>query len=127
MSRTKWALNGPVPATPGTIAYQSAGATSMISPLAARPMPRTQATKPRISSLLPPRRGSLVPCDIGIENRRRVTARQAAGLRAARKCSGEQSSPGPPPPRDDREQYRKGKRRSDEHDARIEAAAGPID
>jgi hypothetical protein len=52
MSRMKCGLNGPVAATPGMIAYQALGTANIIDPLAAKPIPRINATTPRISRYL---------------------------------------------------------------------------
>jgi hypothetical protein len=48
----KCGLNGPVAATPGMIAYQALGTANIIDPLAAKPIPRINATTPRISRYL---------------------------------------------------------------------------
>lgn len=48
MSRTKCALSGPVPATPGTAAYHAAGSISMKKPLMTNAMAVSQDRAKRI-------------------------------------------------------------------------------
>ena len=71
ISRMKWALNGPVSGTPGTMAYHAAGAASMNTPLAAAKRPSTQASFVRMVRFLAiTRRGRHRICDNEVATRR---------------------------------------------------------
>src|SRR5215831_5980396 len=64
MSRTKCGLSGPVPTTPGTSAYQSAGASSIIMPFTIIATPVRHRIAARISFLSALGRGSGDGCDM---------------------------------------------------------------